>query len=30
MKTHNAPHEGRAAGFLAERPFDAVVGRHRE
>lgn len=28
--TSNAPHEGRAAGFSAERPFDAVVGRHRE
>lgn len=26
----NGPHEGRAAGFSAERPFDAVVGRHRE
>ena len=22
----NAPHEGRAAGISAERPFDAVVG----
>lgn len=27
---HNGPHEGRSAGFSAERPFDAVVGRHRE
>lgn len=30
IKTPNGPHEGRAAGFSAERPFDAVVRAQEE